>query len=242
VETILLSTEDSLVRAFDPPRGVTALVGGGGKTTLMLRLASELSQKGARVIVTTTTHIFPPDGIPTLNPASPEEARAALLREPLVCLGKPAEDGKLCSPDLPIGEMERLADYIFVEADGAKQLPLKAPAAHEPVIPPETRLVVAVAGLDGAGRPIRDAAFRPALYAALCEKTEEDAVCARDIARVLAHPEGQRKSVTEDMCFAVLLNKADDDARRRTALAVAAELERYAPERAVIAALGGERT
>ena len=35
--TIFATNEESLVRAFDLPRGVTALVGGGGKTTLMLK-------------------------------------------------------------------------------------------------------------------------------------------------------------------------------------------------------------
>ena len=34
--------------------GVTAIIGGGGKTTLMMTLAKELSERG-RVIVTTST-------------------------------------------------------------------------------------------------------------------------------------------------------------------------------------------
>lgn len=39
--------------------GLTAIIGGGGKTTLLYALARELSQT-ARVIVCTTTHILPP--------------------------------------------------------------------------------------------------------------------------------------------------------------------------------------
>ena len=238
MQTIFFSNTASLIRAFDPPRGVTALVGGGGKTTLMLRLARALAQSGARVIVTTTTHIFPPDGICLINPASTEEAREALLREPLVCFAKTAERGKLSAPDLPLAQMEPLADYILTEADGARRHPLKAPAAHEPVIPPQTRLVIAAAGLDGAGQMIRDAAFRPALYAALCGKTEEDTVTPRDIALVLAHPQGQRKGLPDGARFAILLNKCDDEARTKSAFTVAAELEQYDIERVVIAALG----
>ena len=237
---ILYKNEDVLAEVFDIPQGITTLVGGGGKTTLMLRLARELAQTGASVIVTTTTHIFPPDGIPTGNPANADEVTHALLLEPLLCLGKPAADGKLSAPDLSIATLKNLADYVLVEADGAKQLPLKAPAVHEPVIPHETRLVIAVAGLDGAGQAIGDAAFRPARYAALCDKAESDAVTAQDIARVLAHPQGQRKGVPKGARFAVLLNKADDEAKRKTALAVAAELEQSPVERVVIAALGGK--
>ena len=241
MQTILYTNESSLAAALDVPRGITALVGGGGKTTLMLRLARELVEGGARVIVTTTTHIFPPEGIPTGNPANAQEVSRALLLEPLLCLGKPAEGGKLTAPDLSMAMLSQLADYVLVEADGAKRLPLKAPDAHEPVIPRETRLVVAVAGLDGAGKPIREAAFRPALYAALCEKSEQDAATPRDIARVLAHPNGQRKSIPKGARFAVLLNKADDEPLQATAREIAAELEQYAIERVVIASLGGEQ-
>lgn len=242
MQTVFLTNEQSLIAAFDPPRGVTALIGGGGKTTLMLLLTRELAKRGARVIVTTTTHIFPPDGIPTLNPATLAEAQEALDRNPLICLGKPAEHGKLAAPDLTISSMTQIADYVLVEADGAKQLPLKAPAAHEPVIPPETKLVVAVAGLDGVGRPIKEITFRPERYAALCGKREQDAVTEQDVAIALTHPQGQRKGVSADMRFAVLLNKADDAARINSARAIATSLEQVLVERVVIAALQDRST
>ena len=241
MQTIFYTNESSLAAALDVPGGITALVGGGGKTTLMLRLARELAQSGARVIVTTTTHIFPPEGIPQGNPANAQEVAHALLLEPLLCLGKPSAEGKLSAPDLSMATLSQLADYVLVEADGAKRLPLKAPAEHEPVIPRETRLVVAVAGLDGAGQPIREIAFRPVLYAALCGKSEREAVTERDIARVLAHQDGQRKNVPQSARFAVLLNKADNAERKKTALAIAAELEQTSVERVVIAALGREQ-
>ena len=239
VQTIFLTKDDSVVSAFEIPKGVTALVGGGGKTTLMLRLARELSLLGARVIVTTTTHIFPPEGCATSNPATLEEAKSALTKESLVCFGQPANDEKLSAPEISFSEMESLADYVLVEADGAKRLPLKAPAEHEPVIPNETRLVIAVAGLDGAGKAMHETVFRPARYAALCGKLEEDLVTPREIALVLAHSEGQRKGVPPGARFAVLLNKADDEARSKTALEIAAALGQYSIERVVIASLNG---
>ena len=155
MQTILLTKIDRAMDALTVPRGITAIVGGGGKTTLMLRLARELRDSGARVIVTTSTHIFPPEGIPVFTQVSLEEAKAALERESLVCLGTPVEKGKLSAPKFAIAELAKIADYVLVEADGAKGLPLKAPAEHEPVIPAEAKLVVAVAGLDGLGNPIR---------------------------------------------------------------------------------------
>ena len=238
MQTIFLTKESSLVSAFEIPKGVTALVGGGGKTTLMLRLARELSQHGARVIVTTTTHIFAPEGIDVINPASADESNIAFTKGNLFCFGKPGKHGKLETPDLAINEMQRLADYVLIEADGAKRLPLKAPAEHEPVIPKEARLVIAVAGLEGLGKAICDTVFRPALYAELCGKRETELVTPREIALVLAHAQGQRKNVPPGARFAVLLNQADDEPRRFSALQIAAELEGHSIERVVIASQG----
>lgn len=232
---------DDVWKALDVPEGITTLVGGGGKTTLMLRLARELVSDGARVIVTTTTHIRPPDGMLALDTADPAELRRALARERLVCAGTPDGQGKLTAPAIPIEALAAIADYVLVEGDGAKGRPLKAPAAHEPVIPAETALVIAVVGLDGVGRSIVEAAFRPALYAALLDTDEAHCVTPEDVARVLTHSGGQRKDVLGGMRFAVLLNKADDAARKAIGRQVADAIDLTLVERIVITALGAQR-
>ncbi len=239
MRTIILSKTDSVAEAFYLPRGVTSIVGGGGKTTLMLRLAEELGESGARVIVTTTTHIFPPEGILTFSGASKSEIEAALAARHIVCLGVPAEQGKLSMPETTFAEMEELADYVLVEADGAKHLPLKAPAPHEPVIPPETKMVLAVAGMDGAGKTIEETAFRPGLYAALLESDEAHRITPADIARVLTHDGGQRKGVSGRMRYAVLLNKADDEQSKGAAIETAMQMDPARVDRVVIGSLGG---
>lgn len=239
MQTIFFQQNESLVQAFGVPRGITAFVGGGGKTTLMLRLAKELSNAGGRVIVTTTTHIFPADGMDTLTNAREADVRAALRKDNVVCLGTPSKQGKLAAPELPIHVLAALADYVLVEADGARKLPLKAPAAHEPVIPEETGLVIAVAGLDGVGKILEETAFRPELFAALTGGKTCDAVSEGDVALVLSHPNGLRKQVTNGMRFCVLLNKADDANRQASALKIAKYLQQTGNvERTVIAALG----
>ncbi len=238
MQTILLSDNDRVLDALEVPRGMTSIVGGGGKTTLMLRLARELADSGARVIVTTSTHIFPPEGISTKTECTLKEARQALEHERLICLGTPGKEGKLSAPEIPLSELPAIADYVLVEADGAKGLPLKAPAEHEPVIPKETTLVVAVAGLDAIGCPMGDAAFRSDRYGALLGADETHLLTPGDLARVLAHPQGQRKGVLPGMRFGVLLNKADDAARTRAALEIALLLKQDLVERVVIAALG----
>lgn len=54
---------------------------------------------------------------------------------------------------------------VLLEADGAKRMPCKVPAAHEPVLLPESDIVLTVAGLSALGRPLREVCFgwsRPA--------------------------------------------------------------------------------
>ena len=70
-------------------RGVTAIIGGGGKTTLMETLAGELSKKG-KVIITTTTHICRPKQYETLLDADEAAVSAALERSGIVCVASQA--------------------------------------------------------------------------------------------------------------------------------------------------------
>ena len=94
--------------------GLTALIGGGGKTTLMYHLASELRQQGT-VLVCTTTKIWPPAHLRVCT----EEGtlREELRRRGIACAGTPMEQGKLTAP--AIDGWETMADFVLVEADGS---------------------------------------------------------------------------------------------------------------------------
>ena len=127
-----------------------AVIGAGGKTTLVRALAEELAgvmvaaqpARPARVVVATSTKMFVPDWCPVLLDASLDEVRAALAAHSIVCVGAVHEPtGKLAAPALAFSDLAALADYVLVEADGAKMLPLKAHAEHEPVVPACARRV-----------------------------------------------------------------------------------------------------
>ncbi len=218
-----------LNEALAVPRGVTALVGGGGKTSLLLALARELSET-ARVLVITTAHIWPPPFETLLSPT-----RAAVLdafaRTNLLAAGDPGADGKLSEAAALGRDWAWLADYVLVEADGSRGLPLKAPAEHEPALPEGAALVIAVAGMGCAGQTVAQAAHRPELYAALTGLAPDAVVTPDAVAGALLHPNGQHRGVTGR--FSVLLNQADTPER----LAFAREVARLLPCDAVIAAL-----
>lgn len=163
----------SLSALLDVRVGVTAVIGGGGKTTLLSVLGRELSRR-RRVVLCTTTKIFPFLEIPC---AKTTEELTHLTGERLICTGTQVPGtGKLTVPPVPISALMREFDYVLVEADGSAGRPLKAHAPHEPVIPPEASNVILVVGASGFGRPIREAAHRPERYAALAGAGLEDLV------------------------------------------------------------------
>ena len=146
--------------------GVTAVIGGGGKTTLLRTLGGELAAEGKRVLLCTTTKMLP---FPDLPCALTGAELEALRREHrLLCAGTLLPDtGKLAAPETPMAQLAARFDYMLVEADGAARRPLKAHAPHEPVIPAEANQTICVVGASGFGQPIVQAAHRPERYAAL---------------------------------------------------------------------------
>lgn len=203
--------------ALSITKGITALIGSGGKTSLQNRLAAELRERG-RVILCTTTHIMPPPGMRTLQRASVDEVSRALETDGAVCVGELGDDGRLHPPLLAIEELAPLADYLVIEADGSKRLPLKAHESFEPVIPADTARTVCVVGLTGLGRPIAEAVHRPELFAALAQCGTDDSATPERVARVLN---------AEALADVYFLNQADA-AGEGAARELAALLERPA--------------
>lgn len=172
--------------------GVTALIGSGGKTTAMYLLTQELARRG-RVICCTTTHIRRPAHLPVLATAREAAIEEALDHRPCLCLGVSAENGKLTAPPLPMAQLAALADYVLVEADGSRGLPMKAHLPHEPVIPAEAGQAVLLVGASGFGRAVREAAHRPEQFCRLSGLTEGDPVTPQAVAAVLRREDLSRK-------------------------------------------------
>jgi len=99
---------------------------------------------------------------------------------------------------------------ILNEADGSRMRPFKAPAAHEPVIPVETTLVVPVVGADVFGAPLDDEhVHRPELVSALSGAPLGTPITPEIVARVLAHADGGRKGVPVGARVVALINKVE---------------------------------
>lgn len=146
---------------------LVALTGAGGKTTLLLRLAEAWARRGARVVATTTTRMHRPEETAwlTVNLApSLDAALKAGVSGPGKALfaAAPAPDGGAKLGGFPPDAVDAAfrhyrPDLLLVEADGAAGRPLKAPARHEPVIPAETTVALALAGLGSLYQPFSEA-------------------------------------------------------------------------------------
>lgn len=194
-----------LVEALGVGPGVMSVIGSGGKTSLLAALARELP---GTVVLTTTTHIMPFEGVPLVTSADADDVRAALAGSRVVCVGsrvqkdgsRAEKNGKLTTPSLGIEQLTALADHVLVEADGAHRLPLKAHAPWEPVVPACSARTVLVLGASGLGRPVRDVVHRPDVFCKLADCAPEDSATPELVARA---------ANAEALADVALVNQAD---------------------------------
>jgi len=160
---------------------VVSFVGGGGKTTAMFRMASELVAQGQRVVTTTTTHIFAeqialsPHHI-IYDQRQDTDGLIRLVSEQMavhphiLVVGRSNYDtGKACGMEPAVVDAIAATpqvDCVVNEADGARMRSFKAAADHEPVVPSRTTLLVPVVGIDVIGRPLTDEHVHRAALAA----------------------------------------------------------------------------
>ncbi len=204
----------TLARAIGIKSGdVVSLVGGGGKTTTMYHIADELVKSGLKVIITTTTHIFPPDESYTcLLTKDIDEVKKALKENNPIVLADRMGKVKLEGIDpLWVKDLIKIADVILIEADGSRNLPFKAPEEHEPVISPASTIVIPIVGADAPYKPLsEDTAHRPHKISELTGLKQGENITPEVIAKTLLHPQGGMKDVPETVRFIPLVNKADD--------------------------------
>lgn len=193
----------------DTNHAKVAFVGAGGKTSSLFQLARELPPP---VLVAATTHLgawqtkladkhiiveeeLPVDEIPL---------------DGVTLISGPIEADRATPPPAILNRLNRLGLPLLLECDGARGLPLKAPAEHEPPIPDFVDIVVVVAGLSGIGQPLDEArVHRPHLFSALSGLAPREPVTPAGVTRVLLHPEGGLKNIPADARRICILNQAD---------------------------------
>ncbi|MBI3163593.1 MAG: putative selenium-dependent hydroxylase accessory protein YqeC [Chloroflexi bacterium] len=201
-----------------------SVVGAGGKTTTVFQLAREIAgtkllpgDPQSPVIVTATTHL----GAGQVSLADRHVIAKSLddIRD------LPGEGLTLVTGEIknnrttPIDSilLDRLREKsksesipLLIEADGSRQKPLKAPAAHEPPVPEFSETVILVAGLSALGKPLHDEfVHRAEIFSRLGGLPLDRPITPDALARVLVHPQGGLKNIPSHARRILFLNQAD---------------------------------
>jgi molybdenum cofactor cytidylyltransferase len=202
-----------------------ALVGAGGKTTAMFRLAEQwVAEKGTAILLSTSTHLAeteldradlhvviqdlkdfdrltadPPQGVIVVSGPLLENSKVAGLSEEHLEI-------------LHIfGQQHNLP--LIIEADGSAQHPLKAPADHEPVIPSFVDQVIVVVGISAVGKPLNtNWVHRVEEFSHISGLDRGDQITVESIAKMLLSDSGGLKGIPAQARRGVLINQCDTPA------------------------------
>ena len=152
---------------------IQAIVGSGGKTTLLKTLAQQYRARGKRVFVTTTTHMFIEEDTLLMDDA--DTIIQTLKETGYAMAGIPDGIKFQALSEETYAAVCAHADVVLVEADGSKHLPLKFPNCTEPVIPENADEIITVCGLNAIGQKAKDCCHRLELVKA-CLGIEDDTI------------------------------------------------------------------
>lgn len=207
----LVELEDlSLALALGPHEHV-AVVGGGGKTTIVHALGRQLS--GTRILTTTTKMGFDQhSGAPVrlLDTAGTAAAGELIVGGELVVVWAAIDEPVALGVDPAFCDgWFAEVDHVIVEADGARRRPFKAPAPYEPVVPSTATVMISTVGADALNEVIEDRCHRPELVAELGRCRPWDRLTPQIAARVLLSEHGNKRALPPRARLIVATTKVD---------------------------------
>lgn len=220
-----LTEADNLLEVFHIDTNMKqtiAFIGAGGKTNSMFQLAVDLTNLGKKVIITTTTKMHLSRKFGVLD-----EDRYKLIdmleEYNLAVVGTPCEDGKMKGVSKSFYDwMSTKADFILIEADGSKRLPIKVPNSAEPVIPEDTDLIILVVGLSCLNKTIKEICHRTELATEILNCNIDHKIKPKDIAEIIKS--GYCNNINKPI--KILLNQSDC-AKQEEIMEIVKYLEEY---------------
>jgi len=199
------------------PGDALAIVGCGGKTALLHRLAAELRSEIV-LLATTTRILFPTISIDNVCPPA-LQAGVNLFHG-----GFGDDNKKLLPPDLAYLETLRSSgDYTLLECDGSKGLSLKGWAEYEPAVPSWSTVTVGVCTLWPVSTVLSEEnVHRPDIFSRLTGAKLGDVATFAHVAAMISHEDGLfGKAVGRRYLF---LNQVESEEQMTQALELVAIL------------------
>ncbi|WP_320046461.1 selenium cofactor biosynthesis protein YqeC [uncultured Ilyobacter sp.] len=194
---------------------IISIMGAGGKTTFLFRLADELREMGKKVLVTTTTRVYMPpkdcyDEICLDIKELPDKSRKLKKGVMVAGSGVSSENKLLALDQETINKVRTLYDYILIEADGSRRKPLKGWRENEPVVIDETTKTIAVVDIRGVGltaNPYTIHNFE--LFKELTGIEDGEAVTSHHVRKMITGEKGLlQKGIGQEIVY---FNKVEDD-------------------------------
>jgi probable selenium-dependent hydroxylase accessory protein YqeC len=218
IETVM--KKQSLSKALNLQMGDRlALVGGGGKTSILYTLAKEnIYSKG---LYTTSTKMYDPSSGThpfhrlLLNwqeedcPLPLQKIESCFIASGRMKGTKPKVIG-LSNNRINSWKSTEAWPILVIEADGAAGRPVKAPNEGEPVIPRIVNRVIGCIGLDALGKKIEPPwVHRPELFRERFCRKGQQRIDPEILMELIRHPEGLFKNSPVDSTKTVIFNKLD---------------------------------
>lgn len=197
---------------------IISIVGAGGKTSLMFFLAKKLS-KGFKVLVTTTTKIYIPEITEYDYIATDKNSIQRYMKmehNGVYVFGKTiSKENKIIGLDFKIlNKLRDYFDYILIEADGAKQKPLKGWCNFEPVICDATDMTIGVIDIKVIGmKAIPKNIFRLDEFVKLSDIKKGEKIKVDHLVKMISHPKGLFKNAIGNKV--VYINKVENTIDRK---------------------------
>ena len=130
---------------------VIAVCGSGGKTTLCKTIAAKYAKENKKVCITTTTNMWFDRDVRN-NLCTGEHCEPGMV----YYAGNVDEIKKKLKPlnEEDYRKLCDIFDYVIIEADGSRAMPMKIPNVGEPVIPDNVNEIIIVVGMESIGRKI----------------------------------------------------------------------------------------
>ena len=209
---------------------VVAVVGCGGKTSLIELMADRLREK--KVLISTTTKIYPPKMKDIMLCETLVQCEEHEPRTGIQCMGLlNSASGKLeALPEAFLANLQPRYDIVLLEADGSRGLPCKGWLADEPVVPDYCTHTLGLITMGALGKPAGETTVRrlPEFFA-LTGVGEGQTITVAALDAMVCAPKGMFKNSVGQRY--VIVNQVEDDTTAAVALAFLRTIKEKYPAR-----------
>ena len=201
-----------------------ALLGGGGKTALLHKLADEFAKYYPSVLQTslTKTAFHYSDNPLILNDSSISNIESLKFdRNPLFVIGEKISNEKLKGiSETEFDKIRYLFDLTIFECDGARNKPLKVHTEYDPNIPSFATHVIIIVGADVVNTKISDGlVHRPELFCKTWNMEPNFKLNVDFIVDIVSSQRGYLSKIPDKINVTYFVNKWDNHKKNAETLA-----------------------